>query len=95
MEKARKYIKNNDLLAVPFDKVVGFSIIKKDQYEAKQLEIFQSDQFEVRNITDDSVVLKIEKEITKKPLTLKKSKDLSEHLYTKLRSTGSEPARLF
>ena len=95
MEKARKHIKNNDLLAVPFDKGVWFSIIKKDQYEAKQLEFFHSEQFQARNNTDDSVVLKIEKKINQKPLSLKKSKDISEHLYTKLRSTGCQPAGLF
>ena len=35
IEKARIYLKNNDLLAVLFDKRVGICTSKKDQYEAK------------------------------------------------------------
>ena len=44
--------------------------------------------------TDDSVVLKIEKVIKKELMNLKKNNDISEHLYTKLRSIGSQPACL-
>ena len=47
------------------------------------------------NNTFDSVVSKIEKDINKELLSLIKNKDISEHLYTKLRSTGSQPARLY
>ena len=35
VEKARKYLKDNGLLAVPFDKEVGFCVMKKETYEKK------------------------------------------------------------
>ena len=44
--------------------------------------------------TDDSVVLKIKKVIKKELMNLKKNNDISEQLYTNLRSLGSQPARL-
>ena len=66
---------------------------EKDQYEAKLQELLQSDQFKAMNNTDDSEMLRIEKHINKELLSLKKSNDTSEHLYIKLRSTGSQPAQ--
>ena len=35
VEKARKYLRDNGLLAVPFDKGLGFCVIKKETYEEK------------------------------------------------------------
>ena len=35
VEKARKYLKDNGLLEVPFDKAVGFCVMKKETYEKK------------------------------------------------------------
>ena len=35
VEKARKYLKNNGLVAVPYDKGVGFCVMRKDTYEKK------------------------------------------------------------
>ena len=32
VEKARKYLKSNGLVAVPYDKCVGFCVIRKDTY---------------------------------------------------------------
>ena len=66
-----------------------------DQNEAKMLEILQTGQFEAINNTVDSVVINIEKDLNINLLSLKKSKDISEHLYSKLRSTCSQPARLY
>ena len=51
---------------------VRFCNIKKGQYQAKMLELLQSDQFEPMINTDDSVVLKIEKVIKKELMNLKK-----------------------
>ena len=69
--------------------------MKKDPYEAKLLEQLQSGQYTAMNNTDDTVVLKIEKDKNKELLSLKNSNDISELLYTKLRSTGSQPANLY
>ena len=35
VEKFRKYLKDNGLLAVPFDKGMGFCVMKKKTYEKK------------------------------------------------------------
>ena len=51
---------------------VRFCNIKKDQYKAKMLDILQSDQFKPMINTDDSVVLKIEKNNKKELMNLKK-----------------------
>ena len=47
------------------------------------------------NNTDDSVVLKVEKDNSKELLRMKKSNHISENLYNKLWSTDSKPARLY
>ena len=69
--------------------------MKQDQHEARLLELLQSDPFKAMNNTVDSVLLKIEKDINKELLSLKKSNDRSEHLNTKMRSAGSQAARLY
>ena len=52
-EKARKYLKDNGLLTVPFDKGVGFCVMKKETYEKKLKDLLQAEQFsERRNLTD-------------------------------------------
>ena len=40
-----KYLKNNDLLAIPFDKV-GICILKREKYEEKMSDILNLPQFE-------------------------------------------------
>ena len=95
VEKARKYLKDNGLLAVPFDKGVGFCVMKKETYEKKVKDLLQAEQFSERKNLTDSVIMKIEKDISKELLALKKKVRISEALYTRLRSTGAQPARLY
>ena len=40
-----------------------------------------------------SVVMKIEKDINKELLAMKKKDEIDEALYSRLRSTGGQPAR--
>ena len=42
----KRYLKQNDLLAVPFDKGVGICLMKRETYEKKMEEILKLDQFE-------------------------------------------------
>ena len=95
VEKARKYFKYNGLLAVPFDKRVGFCVMKKETYEKKLKDFLQADQFSERKNLTDNVIMKIEKDISKELLAMKKKVRISEALYTRLRSTGAQPARLY
>ena len=60
-EKARNYLKNNQLVALPFDKGVGFCVMKKHTYYEKLTKLTESKQFERYDKMDDSVVHKFEK----------------------------------
>ena len=93
VEKARNYLKDNGLLAVPFDKGVGFCVMKKETYEKKLKDFLQAEQFSERKNLTDSVIMKNEKNINKKLLAMKKKDKASEAMYTRLRSTGVQPAR--
>ena len=45
VEKARKYLKSNGLVAVPYDKGIGFCVMRKDTYENKLSDLLSSNQF--------------------------------------------------
>ena len=95
VEKARKYLKDNDLLAVPFDMGVGFCVMKKETREKKLKNLLQAEQFSERKNLTDSVIMKIEKDINKELLAMKKKDEVNEAMYDRLRSTGVQPARLY
>ena len=59
IEKARKYLKDNGLLAVPFDKDVGFCVMKKETYEKKKIFFGQAEQFGERKNLTNSVIIKV------------------------------------
>ena len=69
VEKTRKYLQDNGLLAT----------VLKD--------FLQAEQFSERKSLTDSVIMKIEKDISKELLAMKKKDEISEALYTRLRST--------
>ena len=58
VEKARKYLKSNGLVAVPYDKGVGFCVMRKDTYESKSSDTLDSNQFSKSKGTSDAIVLK-------------------------------------
>ena len=89
--KARKYLKNNGLVAVPYDKGVGFCVMRKDTYENKLSDTLDSNQFSKSKGTSDAIVLKIERDINKELLAMRKKDEISESLYTRMRSTGGSP----
>ena len=95
VEKARKYLKDTGLLAVPFDKGVGFNVMKKETYQKKRKDLIQAEQLIERKNLTDSVIIKIEKDINREFLDMKKKDEISEALYARLRSTGAQPARQY
>ena len=95
VERARKYLKSNGLVAVPYDKGVGFCVMRKDTYENKLSDTLDSNQFSKSKGTSDAIVLKIERDINKELLAMRKKDEISESLYTRMRSTGGQPARLY
>ena len=50
---------------MPFDKGVGFCIMRKQTYESKLESLLQSAQFVKKDATTDEVILKIERNLTK------------------------------
>ena len=83
------------LLALPFDKGLGFCVKKKETYQKKLKDLLQAEQFgESKNLTD-SVIMKTEKDLNIELLDMKKKDEIREALYTRLRSTGAQPGRLY
>ena len=88
VEKARKYLKSNGLVALPYDKGVGFCAMRKDNYENKLSDTLDSKQFSKSKRTSDAIVLKIEGDIKKELLAMRKKDEIKDNLYTRMRSTG-------
>ena len=80
---------------MPFDKEVGFCILSKQTYESKLESLLQSAQFLKKDATTDDVILKIEKELNKELLAMNKRDEISDQLYSKMRSAAGQPARLY
>ena len=90
------YLKENNLLAVPFDKGIGICVMKKDAYHTKLNAILQLSQFE--KVTERSKnalnpVLKEENRVVKILKDMMKSGQIDEKLFKKLRPSGSQPPR--
>ena len=94
----KKYLKEHDLLAVPFDKGVGICLMKKETYEKKMSDILKLDQFaklvKPRKNSKD-FVLKEEERINDALLKLRNEGAISEELYDQMKSKGGQPPRLY
>ena len=94
----KRYLKENDLLAVPFDKGIGICLMSKETYETKLKAITDLPQFEKvlpkrKNVKNQ--VLKEEEIVT---TTLKKLLDenkINQQLFEKLKPTGSQAPRIY
>ncbi|XP_063729576.1 uncharacterized protein LOC134857129 [Symsagittifera roscoffensis] len=69
--------------------------MRKDTYENKLSDTLDSNQFSKSKGTSDAIVLKIERDINKELLAMRKKDEISESLYTRMRSTGGQRARLY
>ena len=69
--------------------------MRKDIYENKLSDTLDSNQFSKSKGTSDVIVSKIERDINKKLLAMRKKDEISESLYTRMRSTVGQPARLY
>ena len=56
VEKARKHLKDNGLLAVPFDKGVGFYVMKRETFEKNLKNLLLAEQYSERKNLTDSVL---------------------------------------
>ena len=94
----KKFLKDNNLLAIPFDKGIGICIMKKETYAAKLDAIINLPQFEQVAITRKNAKHPVIKEEERIVTTLKNMRDsnrISDKLYEKLNPVGSQPARLY
>ena len=93
-----KYLKQNDLLAIPFDKGVGICVMKREVYNQKVDAIIQLPQFEKyvkprKNAKHP--LLKEEERIVDTLKELRDTEQIDRSLYHKLKPRGSQPARLY
>ena len=93
-----RYLKENDLLAVPFDKGIGICIMSKETYRKKLKTIMDLPQFQkVMNLRKNAKnpILKEEERINAALKTLFDTGKLSKDVYNKLKPIGSQPPRLY
>ena len=94
----RKYLKENELLAVPFDKGIGICIMKVEKYNDKLNAILSLPQFQKilpKRKNEKDPTLKEEERVVSMLKKLKDQKKISESLFKKLKPIGSQPARLY
>jgi len=98
IQMTRKYLTNNRLLAVPFDKGIGFCLMTVDQYRGKMDALTGLSQFtrviNTRKNARDSI-LKEEDRIVTGLKDMLEAKSISKSLFDKLKPSGSQPPRLY
>ena len=95
VKKANDFLKDQKLLAVPFDKGCGFRVMKQTTYLDKLNEILSSSQFEPCNGEIDDLTTRTEKLINSSLHQLMKKGDIREKIYHRLRTTRSQLATLY
>ena len=94
----RKYLKENNLLAVPFDKGIGICVMKTETYHKKMDDIIKLPQFEKiekKRKNERHPLLKEEDRIQESLKEMLDSGKISKTLYDKMRPRGSQPPRLY
>ena len=95
LAKLQKYLRDIALIAVPFDKGVGFCVLKKNRYGEKLENVLDCEHFRKLEKSCDNIVMKNEKELNKKHLDMRKKGNISVKVYKVLRSTIAQPAILY
>ena len=98
INKTKEYLKNNELLAVPFDKGIGICVMKKTNYNEKMNEIINLPQFEKvvkKRENEKHPIIKEEERIQKVLKDMLEAEEISKNLYDKMRPRGSQPPRLY
>ena len=94
----KKYLKDNNLLAVPFDKGIGICIMKAETYKNKLQDILNLPQFEKLAPGRKNAKHPVLKEHERVDSELQKLRDegkITKALYDQLHTVGSQPARLY
>ena len=91
----QKNLRDNHLIALPFDKGEGFCVMKKST-DAKKLEkVLDCKQFRKLEKSCNNIVMKNEKELNKELLDMRKKGKIAVRVYEASRSTGAQPTRLY
>ena len=72
LAKVQNYLRDNALIAVPFDKGVGFCVMKKSTYVEKLEKVLDCEQFRKLEKSCDNIVKRNEKELNKELLDMGK-----------------------
>ena len=94
----KKYLKENELVAVPFDKGIGICLTKKSLYQSKIDDIINLPKFEKITRTRKNQKHPILKEEERVKTTLKElldQKKIGQTLYDKMKPRGSQPPRFY
>ena len=94
----KRYLKENNLLAIPFDKGVGICIMKAGTYKRKLQDILELPQFEKLPRGRKNAKHPVLKEHERIDSELQKLRDdgkITAALYDQLHTVGSQPARLY
>ena len=98
LKMTKKYLKDNNLLAVPFDKGVGICLMSKDSYNKKMDKLVKLPQFqklEKGRSNAKNPILKEEERVINTLKDLKKKGKIDEKLFDRVKPVGSQPARLY
>lgn len=98
MKMTNKYLKENNLIALPFDKGIRICIMKVETYNNKMKTITDVPQFEKlvwRRKNEKHPILKEEERIILELKSIKDANNISDALYDKLKLVGSQPPRLY
>ena len=77
LAKVQKYLRDNALFAVPFDKGVGFCVMKKSTYAEKLEKVRDCEQFRKLEKSCDNIVMKNEKQLNKELLDMRKKREVT------------------
>ena len=94
----KRYLKDNSLLAVPFDKGIGICLMKQVTYNDKMNDILKLDQFtkvQKKRKNEKHPVLKEEERILTFLKDLKEKGEIGDFLFNKMKPIGSQPPRLY
>ena len=94
----KRYLKENNLLAIPFDKGTGICVMKKDTYILKLKDILDLEQFEKVIMTRKNgreMCLKEEDRVNSLLHSLHANAKIDDELYKDLKSTGGQLPRLY
>ncbi|XP_057290128.1 uncharacterized protein LOC130612790 [Hydractinia symbiolongicarpus] len=98
LQLTNRYLKENNLVALPFDKGIGIYIMKVETYNNKMSEITDLPQFEKlvgRRKNKKHPMLKEEERVLSMLKLLKEDNKISDALYDKMKPVGSQPPRLY